>query len=80
MPSARQVLVISLQKTGTHLMQGLMVLLGYKMAGVPRPEPANIPRFDTGQRARIAELVLSEADHKELLTWASAAPTRRGRR
>jgi hypothetical protein len=68
--SARQVLVISLQKTGTHLMQGLMVQLGYKMAGVPRPEPANIPHFDAEQRARIAALVLSEADHKELLTWA----------
>ena len=67
MPQARHVLVISLQKTGTHLMQGLLVALGYKMAGVPRPEPANIPRFSTEDRQRIAALVLSAPDHAELL-------------
>ena len=39
MPLAPRAMVISLQKTGTHLMQGLMTNLGYKMAGVPRRPP-----------------------------------------
>jgi hypothetical protein len=67
MRKAPRTMVISLQKTGTHLMQGLMVELGYKMAGVPRPEPSNIPRFTDEDRSRIAALVLSEPDYKELL-------------
>jgi hypothetical protein len=62
-----QVMVISLQKAGTHLMQGLMGRLGYKMAGVPRPDPTNQPVFDAKQCRQLAELALSESDYAELL-------------
>ncbi|UJW29932.1 sulfotransferase domain-containing protein [Saccharothrix sp. AJ9571] len=67
MAKAPRAMVISLQKAGTHLMQGLMVELGYKMAGVPRPDPGNVPVFDDEQRRRIAALTLSKLDYDELL-------------
>jgi len=60
-------MVISLQKAGTHLMQGLMLELGYKMAGVPRPAPNNTPDFDAAQRRAIAALTMSKTDYDELL-------------
>ncbi len=68
MRKAPRVMVISPQKTGTHLVQGLFGELGYRIVGVPRPEPGNIPRFTAEDQKRIAALVLSEADYKELLT------------
>ncbi|MFC4008212.1 hypothetical protein ACFOY2_13350 [Nonomuraea purpurea] len=37
------------------------------MAGVPRPEPSNVPHFDIEQRKKTASLVYSESDYKELL-------------
>ncbi|MEU4550793.1 hypothetical protein EV382_6121 [Micromonospora violae] len=67
MPLAPRAMVISLQKTGTHLMQGLMTNLGYKMAGVPRPTPRNTPEFTDAQRRQIAALTLSKSDYDELL-------------
>jgi hypothetical protein len=67
MVQAPRAMVISLQKAGTHLMQGLMLELGYKMAGVPRPAPDNVPDFDHEQRKSIAALTLSKKDYDELL-------------
>jgi hypothetical protein len=69
MPLAPRTMVISLQKTGTHLMQGLMTDLGFKMAGVPRPTPVNTPEFTAEQRRRIAALTFSKADYDELLQY-----------
>lgn len=63
----QRTMVISLQKAGTHLMQGLMGEFGYKMAGVPRPSPENTPQFDDEQRRQIAAITLSKADYDELL-------------
>lgn len=62
-----RVMVISLQKSGTHLMQELMLELGYKMVGVPRPSPHTVPEFDEERLESIAALVLSKLDHDELM-------------
>jgi hypothetical protein len=67
MSLAPRTMVISLQKTGTHLMQGLMTDLGYKMSGVPRPTPQNTPEFTVEQRRQIAALTLAKTDYDELL-------------
>jgi hypothetical protein len=67
MSQAPRVLVISLQKAGTHLLEGLMSELGYKMAGVPRPSPRNVPQFSLEDRRAIAALTLSKGDYEELL-------------
>lgn len=66
MSQAQRTMVISFQKSGTHLMQELMLELGYKMVGVPRPSPRTVPEFDDEQRSAIAALVLSKPDYDEL--------------
>jgi hypothetical protein len=60
-------MVISLQKAGTHLVQELMLELGYRMVGVARPEPRNAPRLDDAQRRAVAALVLDKPDYDALL-------------
>lgn len=67
MTRAPRSMVISLQKSGTHLLQELMLELGYKIVGVPRPSPRTVPEFDDEQRLAIAALVLSKRDYDELL-------------
>lgn len=67
MATASRTMVISLQKAGTHLMQGLMGELGYKMAGVPRPSPDNVAQFDDEQRKKIAAITLSKKDYDAFL-------------
>jgi hypothetical protein len=67
MNRAPRAMVISFQKSGTHLMQELMLELGYKMVGVPRPGPRTVPDFDDEQRKAIAALVLSKLDYDELV-------------
>ncbi|HEY1616333.1 MAG TPA: hypothetical protein VGG25_01880 [Streptosporangiaceae bacterium] len=68
-------MVISLQKAGTHLVQGLMQQLGYKMTGVTRPTPDSVPRFDDAQLLRIASVTRSREEYQELqqLTGAELA-------
>ncbi|HUC57455.1 MAG TPA: hypothetical protein VMA95_08640 [Streptosporangiaceae bacterium] len=66
MHEAPRVLVISLQKAGTHLMQGLMLQLGYKMAGVPRPSPDNQPVFGDEQLLQLASVTRSRDDYARL--------------
>ncbi|MGW0809518.1 hypothetical protein [Nonomuraea sp. NPDC002799] len=61
----QRVMVISLQKSGTHLMQELMLELGYKMVGVPRPAPHTTPRFDEERSLAIGAQVLSKVDYDE---------------
>jgi len=57
---AERVMVVSLMKSGTHLIQELMVALGYKMFGSSRI-PAEIrPVFDRDTRLKIAKLVYDE--------------------
>ncbi|GAA4262996.1 hypothetical protein GCM10022255_103540 [Dactylosporangium darangshiense] len=54
-------------KAGTHLVQELMLNLGYRIVGAPRPTPHAAPRLDTEQRKAVAALVLSKADYDEVL-------------
>nr|WP_062333238.1 hypothetical protein [Herbidospora sakaeratensis] len=61
----QRVMVISTQKSGTHLMQELMLELGFKMVGVPRPGPHTVPRFDEEQSLAIGAQVLSKVDYDE---------------
>jgi hypothetical protein len=67
MNQAPRTMVISFMKSGTHLMQELMLELGYKMVGVARPTPGTVPEFDEEQGRAIAALVLSKLDYDELL-------------
>lgn len=67
MHRAPRAMVISFQKSGTHLMQDLMLELDYKVVGVPRPAPHTVPDFDDRQRKAIAALVLAKPDFDELV-------------
>ncbi|SEM56611.1 sulfotransferase domain-containing protein [Streptacidiphilus jiangxiensis] len=77
MQQAPRTMVVSLQKTGTHLMQGLMLELGYKMTGVPRPAPDNTPEFDDEALLQIASITRSREEYAELQTVSSAELRRR---
>jgi hypothetical protein len=54
---AERVILISLMKSGTHLLQELMVALGYGMYGQARISPEIKPVFDTAERWRLAQMV-----------------------
>jgi|SRR5579875_2970907 len=58
---AERVILISLMKSGTHLLQELMVALGYGMYGQARIAPEIKPVLDTAERWRIARMVCDEA-------------------
>jgi hypothetical protein len=66
---AERVILISLMKSGTHLLQELMVALGYGMYGQARIPAEMKPAFGAGERRRIAELVY---DAGTLTSLASA--------
>lgn len=53
-----RVILISLMKSGTHLLQELMVALGYGMYGQARIVPEIKPALDVEERWRIARMVL----------------------
>jgi hypothetical protein len=58
---ARRVVIISVMKSGTHLLQELMVALGYGMYGAGvRLRPEILPVLDTETRWRVARLVYDE--------------------
>ncbi|MGQ0838779.1 hypothetical protein [Actinokineospora sp.] len=67
MPVAPRAMAISFMKSGTHLLQELMLELDYKIVGVPRPSPRTMPTFDDEQLQAVAALVLSKMDYDELL-------------
>lgn len=67
MTAADRVLVVSPQKTGTHLVQELMLELDYKIVGATRPSERNTPVFDAAQRKRIARLVHDDRHYAEIL-------------
>jgi hypothetical protein len=72
-PAARaeRVIVISLQKAGTHLIVELMHALGYGLHGAAKMTPEIMPRFDRTTRKAIANLVFGPLDRARL---AAAAP------
>lgn len=54
---AERVVAVSVMKAGTHLIQELMVTLGYGIYGQTRVTPDIRPRLDTETRLRIASMV-----------------------
>lgn len=52
-----RVIVVSVMKAGTHLIQELMVALGYGIYGQSRVTPEIRPKFDERTRWRVAEQV-----------------------
>lgn len=63
MPSegpAKRVILISMMKSGTHLLNELMRALGYGMYGHVRVEPETRPVLDKDTRWRIAHMVYDE--------------------
>lgn len=64
--AAPRVVIVSPQKNGTHMIQELMLALGYKVIGATRPTPQNTPQFDAAARRQIAELVYGSDDLAEL--------------
>ena len=75
--TAPRIMVVSPQKTGTHLMLELAVSLGYRVFGAIRSTPRTAPQLIDDQRRDVARLVLSEAEHAELLRLADPAEFRR---
>jgi hypothetical protein len=65
--TAPRIMMVSPQKTGTHLVLELAVALGYRVFGAIRSTPRNAPQFTDEQRREIARLVLAEDEHAELL-------------
>jgi len=63
---ASRVIVISLMKSGTHLVKELMLALGYDMYGHVRVTPDCRPVLDTATRRRVAGLVYAPERLAEL--------------
>lgn len=66
MSQAPRLMIVSPQKTGTHLMLELALALGYRVFGAIRSSARTEPEFDTAERLRIARLVLADDDYAEL--------------
>ncbi|MFD4921368.1 sulfotransferase domain-containing protein [Streptomyces goshikiensis] len=60
--SAERVLVISPRKSGTHLVQELLVHLGYRIYGEPVPPPEGRPDFSIRERLAMAERYLDPGE------------------
>jgi len=66
---AQRVVIVSLMKSGTHLLQELMVALGYKMYGAGvRLRPEIVPALDDEARWRIARMAYDKQTISELET------------
>jgi hypothetical protein len=64
---AQRVVIVSLMKSGTHLLQELMVALGYKMYGAGvRLRPEILPVLDDETRWRIARMAYDKQTLGEL--------------
>ncbi len=59
-----RVVVISPQKSGTHLIQELMVHLGYSMSGDSRITPDIQPRFTPEDKATLRQFALSDQEQE----------------
>jgi Sulfotransferase domain len=64
---AERVVLVSLMKSGTHLIQELMVALGYGIYGTSRIPPEIRPVFDADTRRDIARLVYDEPTYEEIV-------------
>lgn len=59
---APRVILISMMKSGTHLVKELMVALGYNMYGQVRVDPENRPALDEDAGRRIAGIVYGDEE------------------
>lgn len=66
MALAPRIMIVSPQKTGTHLMLELALALGYRVFGAIKASARTEPEFDAAQRLRLARLVYSADDVREL--------------
>ena len=64
---AERVLVVSLMKSGTHLIQELIVALGYGVYGSSRISPENRPVLDDDALRRMARMVYDEETFDRLV-------------
>lgn len=65
--AAQRVIVVSMQKAGTHLIQRVMHAMGYMIYGsAVRVEPGMEPQFGTRERLRIAKQVLDPDQYEAL--------------
>ncbi|MFD3555530.1 sulfotransferase domain-containing protein [Streptomyces goshikiensis] len=64
--SSERVFVISPRKSGTHLVQELLVHLGYRVYGEPVPPAAGRPAFSIRERIDMAERFLDPAEFAAL--------------
>lgn len=71
--TAPRALLISLQKSGTHMMCELMAGLGYALHGAARIAKARDPVFDAKERRRMAELCYG--DRAQWLALTGRLPT-----
>lgn len=66
---AQRVIIVSLVKSGTHLLQELMIALGYRMYGAGvRVAPGALPVLDDETRWRIASMVFEKETLSDLET------------
>jgi len=65
---AQRVMVVSIMKSGTHLIQELMVALGYGMYGTSRITPDIRPVFDDETRRHIARLVYDDETYQMVVS------------
>jgi len=63
---AERVLLVSLMKSGTHLIQELMVALGYGMYGTSRITPDIRPVLDDDIRRQVARLVYDDHTYERI--------------
>ncbi|MFE2283700.1 sulfotransferase domain-containing protein [Streptomyces sp. NPDC059443] len=64
--TTERVLVISPRKSGTHLIQELMVQLGFRIYGEPVPPSEGRPAFSIAERQELAERFLDRSELAEL--------------
>jgi hypothetical protein len=74
---APRIMIVTPQKTGTHLMLELALATGYKAFGVIRASARTEPQFDAEQRLQIARLVFSETEVRDLEKQEADEFTRR---
>lgn len=63
---AERVILVSMMKSGTHLVNELMAALGYKMYGHVRVSPASRPDLDRSSRLRLASMVYGDEEASSL--------------
>ncbi|MBT0768283.1 hypothetical protein KIH74_05075 [Kineosporia sp. J2-2] len=64
MPDASRAVVVSPQKSGTHLVQELLIELGYTSVGAIKQNERNTPALDHGTRLAVARTVYDDATYE----------------